>query len=138
MREIKFRAWDRYNHIMVENLQDNKFFGDMLTDDFYAVMQYTGLKDKNGKDIYEGDIVYDRNDGDEGQPYIAIKVINSHYLGHKLIPTHSYEKEFGVEINNTFDNLLGLDIDTFDSLFGNMKECEIIGNIYENPELLAN
>ena len=59
-REIKFRAWDKSCNKMrgISGLQDCfSLRSDGVCNEDYVLMQYTGLKDKNGKEIYEGDIV---------------------------------------------------------------------------------
>ena len=69
MREIKFRAWNKVGKYYVNNVQDAydgagpngpfDSFGDALDYDNYVVEQFTGLYDKNGREIYEGDISSD-------------------------------------------------------------------------------
>lgn len=72
MREIKFRSWvtefSDDNQVMIDNFcflnnEENHFMAEDLTNDrpcvgeVHSVMQFTGLKDKNGKEIYDGDII---------------------------------------------------------------------------------
>ena len=120
-REIKFRAWykekKRIGKVLgIDILHKEIYFSNEDVDcyehtDFKDIelMQYTGLKDKNNKEIYEGDIVTLHNS--------KYKVIfNSKEAGFVL-----RDDEF--EMNIPFTN-------------NNNKRMEVIGNIYENPELL--
>ena len=132
-REIKFRAWDKEWKIMwypdsgdewavtidgkiYRNYPDECCSHHLI--EYWnkaIVMQYTGLKDKNGAEIYEGDIVKGFFEG-KG---IKDKVIwwdkgASWYVGHD---------------NEKTRNLTALSA---------LDDLEVIGNIYENPELLKN
>ena len=82
------------------------------------LMQYTGLKDKNSKEIYEGDILLADNDYvDEGNLYLEVKW-NDKQTGFYLYDTKH-------------------DIDCDPDEFELIGECyQVIGNIYETPELL--
>lgn len=126
MRDIKFRVWDTENKEMlkVQELDfEDTFYGGRLsirTDEYndyfdmedMILMQYTGLKDKNGKEIYEGDIV---------------KVFtNKEWRIGKIIYEHS-----GFTINVTNNKELEYGRTSIIE-----KLTEIIGNIYDNPELL--
>lgn len=117
MREIEFRAWHNSSKEMV-------YFKDSKIDQYKALhlwdlingnhpdgslMQYTGLKDKNGKKIFEGDIVERRYD--------------THLADVNLVKWHEENLQWILLRNGIIDWL---------------KEdpLEIIGNIHENPELL--
>ena len=123
MREIKFRAWHKGKKIMgevlgIDILHKEIFFSNEDADcyehtDFKELMQYTGLKDKNEKEIYEGDI---------------LKLRDNH--GIQLVKYHDKWSAFIVESQkDTSVGVLGLYFDK--------EDFEIIGNAYENPELLG-
>ena len=144
MKEIKFRAWDKETKTMVYSDRSNEnvwqvhydfMFGDNglrccweeeYEDNFgylarsYReldnIMQYTGLKDKNGEDIYEGDIVELTN--------IGKMWVGGYYKADKFIvdiKTRTWLKgeEFGYEGERLID----------------WEDTVVIGNIYENQEI---
>lgn len=122
-REIKFRVWSEKNKKMLE-IQKHSFktgksmpYGYNIAYDFGELMQYTGLKDENGKEIYEGDI-------------LSIKI----YSRDKIIVQCKALVEFK---DGCFGVIWGYD-KSFLSLksFFNTK-FEVVGNKCENPEILG-
>jgi len=104
MREIKFRAWHKGSEVMCKPLK-LELAG--MYDSDYIVMQFTGLKDKNGKEIYEGDILQ--------LDYANKDRIVCEY----------------VVYGNVSRFIMGEEEVVFTG------GAEVIGNIYENPELLT-
>ena len=129
MRSIKFRAWDKtekhmynWSNLLNQNLKNIFTIPDQCG---YKIMQYTGLKDKNRKEIYEGDI--------------AKITEKKNILKHKVIPM----KPIIAEISWSEEYLAYILIttsakDAFENLADYLEEydIEVIGNIYDNPELL--
>ena len=124
MREIKFRAWDKRFKIMqhrvgIDCYEDGStgFYGDNCGRDTneFILMQYTGLKDKNGKEIYEEDILME----DQYRKYPRIVKWMKQW-GRWML--HGYnpklKKAYMIGINHK------------------LKESTVIGNIWETPELL--
>lgn len=118
-REIKFRAWDKYNKIMLQNeslviylekcfVEKPSFHRDTILVDLSFnpefIMQFTGRQDKNGKDIYEGDIVTHAMN-----PNKFVIIYDSTRCRFRL-------KDFEFYIEDEY--------------------FAVVGNIYENPELL--
>lgn len=121
---IKFRAWNKGKESYLYDVQDTydtneSCFGDFLFDnERYAVEQFTGLTDVNGKDVYEGDMVQpimlytDRN---IGEPF---EVKKGNYVYGKWIAKGVSSKGFGVN----------------DYYFSN--EIKVSGNAHTNPKPL--
>jgi len=123
MREIKFRAWNTVEKEMSGSftLEDMFQAGTMhnrkeYPEDKYIVLQYSGLKDKNGKEIYEGDILRAKRCSPEDYEFKYI----------------TYEVVWD-------DELAGYGISAKDTGMAERMaylEMEVVGNKYENPELL--
>lgn len=115
MRTIKFRAWDKDYKVMHFKLEESHklplpqpLHTYLENTERFDIMQFTGLHDKNGKEIYEGDFLISPFTG-EPAPVIYDQEYCQFTFG---------GAEFNVEVKH--------------------KKLEVIGNIYENPELLNN
>lgn len=123
-REIKFRVWDIENKEML-NVQELDFeptfyggriairpdqYSDYFDTEDMILMQYTGFNDRWGKEIYENDIVY--VSGEDENAIIEWDEETARFIIH-------------------FDGWIA----DFDNYYG--KELEIMGDIYNNPELLG-
>ena len=119
-RTIKFRAWDKtLNKIHSWSTIENHFtLEELLDDNFFEAMQYTGLKDKNDIEIYEGDII------------LVNVFMSKHVTGLVAFDRGSFC------VTGNFEGW-GYDCNTtnFWEMSTNGNEYKVIGNIYENPEL---
>jgi len=139
-REIKFRAWDKENEYM-ENpeswlllvAQTGRVYRSSpikapypAPEGQYILMQYTGLKDKRGKEIYEGDIVrfYQCKDK-KGGAWLSLYKDYREWLGEIIFE----EGEFRIGATKYIgkSNIEEREVGSW----------EVIGNIYENPNLLT-
>lgn len=140
-REIKFRAWDKRNNLMWSSGDDGKsikewtfqssfdpndgclkaiifksddvgFSTDMIIEEQLPVMQYTSLKDRNGREIYEGDILKGQRT-DNGMEFV----------GEVVYRFASFELDGVAEYRHI----------KYESL---NKSYVVIGNVIDNPELL--
>lgn len=143
-REIKFRAWNKENETMLppfsfedistQNyageswlwLGENELINTKLSD--LVLMQFTGIQDKNGKDIYEGDIVF---------KFYGDNSLKERLKGAKGVV--KFGRYLVLKDDWGMDNLATGWHMTFSDNSGSIEiteKFEVIGNIYENPELL--
>ena len=138
MREYKFRCWDTENKEMlkVQELDfEDTFYGGRLSirtdqyNDYFdmedmILMQYIGLKDKNGKEIYEGDILRYEGGG-------IYRVVFDEMM--IMCPQDNIEEPspgyYGILIGDKTKELCPLGV--------TQRLAKVIGNIHDNPELLG-
>jgi uncharacterized phage protein (TIGR01671 family) len=136
--KIKFRVWDGkfyrenlkryYLNLMNGNISQlvyndeyDEYYDAGKIGEVLTIEQYTGLKDKNGKEIYEGDIIHYVFDGDSyPKEATDVKLVcvyddKNGWFAFNESPTSEFSEYLWYEIEN---------------------HCEVIGNIHENPELL--
>ena len=122
-KDIRFRAWDKGNEQMIYPLPESRnTSGDLLNRwDDENIMRYTGLDDKNGEEIYEGDIIkwpIGYNNFTTVTMYVGYNELGMRL--YKRLPCECCGGHKGGSIPS----------------FGIFRKCEVIGNIYENPDLL--
>lgn len=138
MREYKYRMWNgsaKKYHYDVENVltclaQQNIFDRVMSTRGFTtgydhvgegsAFEQFTGLQDKNGKDIYEGDLLIDEYIDEEGQDLSSLYAVTFDETKAQFVIDNSFKRDGSSLVN--FVEYFGIEL------------LEVKGNIHENPE----
>jgi len=134
-REIKFRAWDNHLKEMTHNIHWLDSFNEYISKTKYTCLQFTGLKDKKGKEIYQGDIcelVVDF-DGYETEHYSQ----DSFHFKYTGVVCFMPSTGFHLKIYKSID----CEIDKLSKEFPKRKNIvqyrtTLIGNIHENKELL--
>lgn len=143
MRPIKFRAWDGRRMIYptkIELIHADKSFtrkpgyncDDHLGIPCENLMQYTGLQDKNGKEIWESDVVKWKclstsfKGVEEGVGKIRYMEDRGAFNCAKLIETHDFRVNNFEHLGYSYKDISKLKYDVL----------EVLGNIYENPELI--
>ena len=122
MREIKFRAWDTDGKQMIPwtEIKYDVTFEEVFDNEFLEVNQYTGLKDKYGTEIYDGDYIRYSMRTINGSVFTHVCRVFQHESG-------TWRIEGYHEDNHSYE--------TKGTVYAAHLISEVIGNIYENPEL---
>ena len=124
MREIKFRAWDQRDKKMFTHESDILGF----RPDRFVLQQFTGLSDKDGKEVYEGDVLNQTwPDGKTVHGFVRWDDDNARFSIRNIVSGDWTLEHLVAEIKE--QDLNGYIVSL-------SKDVEVIGNIYENPELL--
>ena len=153
MREIRFRAWDKEEKLMAYDIHDEydsiggvrywkngantdiqpceSSFCSYLDSDNYIVMQFSGIRDINGREVFEGDIVkVDRNDSFSSFNNAIVGYADTY--GAFLLQYTKNATPGGIISRESIHSEDGMTIYDYCTAW----EIEVIGNIYENGELL--
>lgn len=158
MRELKFRAWSKSEKKMIYNIHTEfeerielgiDCFSDYLRNDDFIVEQYTGLKDADGKEIYERDIVeyvFNVREAEvsaigevcffENQGVYGMKNVKYNNQGLRRLCDIENERAGEVFCSSGYDNTGEDQTLIFADYYFVEDDMEILGNIHENPELL--
>lgn len=134
MRIIKFRAWDKRKNKgcdtkeMLYDAQNHNLWRDFVDyPEIYELMEFTGLKDKDGREIYEGDVIDSCYYYDYEEPW-----------GGQNSALDDFRGKIEYDNENACFYIKAQTLQSGKKLFNQieLKETKIIGNIHENPELL--